>query len=299
MPVTLRSQFTDLFASLLPYLKELFYEEHREPDDKIGMVFNSETSTRMQEQTTGVSGMPLAVLTNEGQTVTYDQLLQAFDKTYTHSKYTLGTRISEETDEDDQHGVFRNVVKALARSMRTTRNMLVWNVFNNGFTTELTPDAVSLFNTGHVLLEGANQSNTAAADLDLTSIENAVNAMRDTRDHRGLLIEMEPRFLVHPSELEWLAKELLRSNFNPTTANMGVNPIEGILTPIMVKYLTNATDSFITTGPGEHALMYFDRKTATFEDETEFDTGTIKIKSVQRHSQGASDWRGTYGLNGT
>ncbi len=302
MATMLRTQFTDLFEARLPFLREIFYEENREPDSKMEQVFNMETSSRFREQTTGISGLPLANLTPEGTSVSYEQLLQAFDKTYTHSKYTLGWQISEEALDDDQDGPLKNASRALGRSMRTTRNTIAWNVFNFGFTTEQTPDGVSLFDASHPLLEGGVGgvfSNTVSADLDLTSLENALNPFRDMRDHRNLLIEMEPANLVHPPELEWIIREILRSPDKPTTANRSINPVMGELNPIMVKYLTGATDWFITTTPGEHAVMFFTRQESTFQTDTDFDNGVAKAKSVQRHSQGASDWRGVFGGEGS
>lgn len=298
MATILRTGFTDLFEERLPFLREIFYEENSEPMSMMEQVFNMMTSDRFREQTTGISGLPLAALTPEAGPVTYEALLQAFDKTYTHSKYTLGWQISEEALDDDQDGPLRNASRALGRSMRTTRNTIAWNVFNFGFTSELTPDGVSLFNASHPLLEGGTFSNTVSADLDLTSLENAINTFADMRDHRGLLIEMEPSNLVFPSELRWVVREILGSPEKPTTANRSINSVFDILNPIMVKYLTNATDWFITTNPGEHALMFFTRQEATFQTDIDFDNGVAKAKSVQRHSQGASDWRGLFGGNG-
>ncbi len=307
MATNMRLSFGDIFLDKKPFLREVFYEEWMEPEGQLNRIFNMEGSSTPLEQTTGITGLPLGHLTPEGQAVTYEQLFQDFDKDYEHVKYTLGSQVTEETVDDDPFGPFKNVSRALGRSMRTTQNIYGWNVLINGLPTvgtETTPDGVSIFNTAHVLHEGgpygsATYSNTASADLDITALENAKNSMRRMVDQRGLMIRMRAQSLIVPPELEWLAAQIIRSPDMPTTANRSINPAAGYLEIILSEYLTGATDWFVFAAPGDHKMMFFTRKAASFETAVEFDTGTAKMKSVMRFVAGGGDWRGVYGAEGS
>lgn len=297
MPM-MRTQFDDLFFSRLPYLNKVFFEEYGEPDAQFEKVFNVETSSRMREQTTGVTGFGLAGEKPEGEPVTYDILHQAYDKTFTHSTYALGFQVTEEAFEDDLDGPMRNGAKALGRSMRTTKNTLVWNVFNNSFTTETSPDGVSVFNNAHPLIEGGTFDNLISGDLSISTLESAISTFDDMRDQRNLIIEMEPTLLLYPPELRWLVIEILKSTDKPDTANRSINPVHMVLTPIMSKYLTGDDDWFVGSPPSQSKLMLWNRRPLKIQSDTDFDTGNGKTKATQRHSQGWGDWVGWVGGQG-
>lgn len=295
MATMLRNEFADLFFSRLAYLDMIFFEEYGEPDGMIGQIWNVRDSNSMREQTTGITGFNLAVERPENEPITYDKLMQAFDKTFTHTEYGLGYQVSKRVRRDDLDGIFSDATRALARSMRTTKFQVVWNVFNNGFTTETTPDGVSLFNTAHPLVEGGTFSNRQNADFSITALETAIDTFNDMRDHRNLPIELEPQWLLYHFSLQWLVREIIRSPEKPDTANRSINPVAGILQTMANRYLTGTDDWFITSAPGNHALMLWNNQELETDQDMDFDTDAAKYKSTQIHSQGAADWRGTYG----
>jgi len=297
MPM-MRNQFDDMFFARLPYLNRVFFEEFGEPDDMFAQIFNVETSNRMREQTTGVTGFRLAYEKPEGTNVQYDRLLQEYDKTYTHTTYALGFQVTEEAFEDDLDGPMKQGAKALARSMRTTKNTIVWGQFNNAFGTVTSPDGVSVFNNSHPLIEGGTFNNLVEADLSISSLENALNIFDDMRDQRNLLIEMSPSLLLYPPELRWLVGEILKSPDKPDTANRAVNVLQGILSPIMVKWLTGDDDWFVGSPPSQTKLMLYNRRPLTISSDTDFDSGNGKTKATTRHSEGWGDWVGWVGGQG-
>ena len=299
MPM-MRNQYDDLFYERLPYMRKVTFEEYGEPDDLFSRVINVEMSTKMREQMTGITGFGLASEIPEGEPVIYDTLLQAYDKTFTHTKYGLGFQITEEAFEDDLDGPLKNGAKALGRAMRTTKNIVVWNIFNNAFSTETSPDGVSVFNNSHPLIEGGTFDNLVEADLSISSLETAMNIFDDMRDQRNLLVELSPAVLLYPPELQWLVYEILKSPDKPDTANRSKNPVEGILDPVMSKWLTGDDDWFVGVPPRQSKAYLFNRRalTVTGDMGTDFDTGNAKTKATQRHSQGWADWCGWVGGQG-
>lgn len=297
MPM-MRNLYDDLFFQRLAYLREVMYEEYGEPDAEFARVMNVEGSQKMREQTTGITGFGLAALKPEGEVVTYDVLRQEYDKTFTHSTYALGFQVTEEAFEDDLDGPMRQGARALGRSMRTTKNITVWSIFNNAFGTETTPDGVSVFNNAHPLIEGGTFDNLVSADLSITSLETAINIFDDMVDQRGLPIDIEPANLLHPPELRWLVGEILKSPERPDTGNRAINIVQNILQPVMVKYLTGDDDWFVGITPSGWGPTLFNRRNLTTSSDTDFDTGNGKTKSSQRHSQGWTTWVGHVGGQG-
>ena len=301
----LRTHFSDQFFFRLPYMRMMSFEEYGEPDSMFAKVFNVHGSDRMREQDTGITGFGLAGLIPEGESVTYDILLEEYDKTYTHSKYGTGYQISEETLEDDMDGKMRQGSRALGRAMRTTKNITVWQVWNTAFaagagqTGETTPDGVSVFNNAHPLKEGGTFDNLVESDFGITPLETVLNIFHDMRDQRNNPIEIEPGLLLHPPELLWVVSEVLGSPDKPDTANRSINPVHGYLSPVMSKWLTDPDTWFVGAAPnGYVGPNLFNRRELRIEADVDFDTGNGKTKATHRHSQGWSTWMGWVGGQG-
>ena len=84
--------------------------------------------------------------------------------------------------------------------MAYTKQVKAAAVLNNGFNpTVVGGDGVSLFSTAHPLVSGGTNANTPTtpADLNETSLENAVIQIAAWTDERGLLIAARPLSLIH------------------------------------------------------------------------------------------------------
>lgn len=300
MAVMLRSEFADEFFSRLPYLKAIFMEEFGEPDAGFEGIWNILSSDRMREQFTHITGFSLPVARPENEPITYDKLYQAYNKTFTQSEFGLGYQVSKRARRDDLDGIFATATQALARSMRTGKATTVWNVFNNGDTTaESVGDGVALFSTAHPLREGGTYSNRQTADPSITSIEAAVNSFDGMLDHRGLPIEISPRWVLFRPTLRWVFRELLGSPDKPDTASRSINPISDVLEPRENRYLTGTTDWFVGSEASQNRLMLINNQEVQDDQDLDFDTDAAKFKATMIFIQGAADWRGLYASYGT
>lgn len=297
MPM-MRGQYDDLFFSRLPYMRFVFFEEFAEPDDAFAGVFNVLGSSRMREQTTGVTGFGYAGVKTEGDEVQFDILKQEYDKTYTHTTYALAFAVTEEAFEDDLDGPMRSGARALARSMRTTKNTTVWNQFNNSFGSVTSPDGSPVFGT-HTLVEGGTFSNLVSADFGITTWETVLNRFHDFVDQRSLPLEISPEVIVFPPEMDHLIREIFESRDRPDTADRATNIHQGRVSLHMSKWLTGDDDVFIGTRPANHKLYMWNRRPLRLDSDTEFKTGNGMTKASVRHSEGWSDWIGWVGCQGT
>ncbi len=113
--------------------------------------------------------------------------------------------------------------------MAYTKQVKAASVLNNGFSSSyLGGDGVALFSTAHPLVSGGTNSNRPAtnADLNETSLENAVIQIAAWTDERGLLIAAMPRKLIIPPALQFVATRLLETKLRVGTNNNDINAIE-------------------------------------------------------------------------
>lgn len=294
-----RQRYTDLFASRLAYIDEIFFENFDAPSLTYPQVFNVRSSSRAYEETTGLTGFGQFSQKAEGSKVDYDTVLQAYDKRFTHLTFAKGYQITMEAMDDDLDGAITNAAPALARAARVSIETYIWNLFNLGFSTEKTPDGVALFSASHPLVAGGTYSNLVSGDLSQANIETAINLFDGMVDDRGLPIEASPTQLIIPVELRWIAYEILKSQLRSDTANNTVNALNQLsLGVVMSKYLTGDDDWFISSDPSQHRALVYWRQEPVTDHTMDFDTGNMKSKMSYRLSRGAADWRNIVGGQG-
>lgn len=294
-----RNQFTDLFVSRLPFLDEIMKERFDAPSLTYTSVFNVRDSRRAYEEITGITGFDQFVEKDEGDVITYDKLLQGYDKRFKHKTYAKGFQITLEAMDDDIDNAISDAAPALARVARNSIETEAFSDFNNGFGSVTTPDGVSLFSASHPLVGGGTMSNLVAGDLAQGTLEQAVNIYNDMRDDRNQLIDLNPTILLIPTELQWVTHELLKSQLRSDTANHAANALNMLgLRVIMSKYLTGDDDWFLLSDPSQHRLMYYWRMEPVSDHTLDFDTGNMKTKMTYRMSHGPADWRGLVGGQG-
>ena len=236
----------------------------------------------------------------EGNVIAYEDFLPGNRQTYTHTTYAKGVRVTEEAVEDDLYGPMRKVGRALGIAARATIETRAALLLNSGFvTTDYTVgDGLALFSTAHTREDGgANLSNTStAAALSVSSLETALIELRTELDGVGKRVELMPRVLVIPPDLEYSAKQVLKSAYLPGSANNDVNPVEGLLSVIVWPYLTDTNAWFVLCDT--HDAKWFWRRQLHTKTESEFQAGDMMFKGRMRFSFGVNEWRGIHGNSG-
>src|SRR3990167_7827422 len=286
--IVLRSQFSDLFLSdMLPAIDELIFMKYKDKPDPIPVIFNMKSSDRSIEQSTGIVGFGSAREIQEGASVSYEDMVQGYDKTYTHLKYGLGFKVSDESVDD---GEFDFIAKGS-------------NHFNRAFNSSYSGgDAKELCATDHPLIGGGTEQNelSTSADLAVASLRTALNDLEDMTDDNGLLLNIKPEVLLIPNELEFDAEELLKSSLRPDTAENALNAFLSIgkMRPVVWNYLTDNDAWFMLSSKDEHDLKWYDRKPMVVLHDRDFDSDANKVKISMRFSSGWNDFRGVFGSPG-
>ena len=294
-----------LLKELLPGLNALFGLEYAKYGEEHKEIYETETSERSFEEETKLSGFSAAPVKNEGSAIAYDNAQEAWTARYTHETIAMGFSITEEAVEDNLYdSLSSRYTKALARGMAYTKQVKGAYVLNNAFSGGPTyGDGVVLCSTAHPLVSGGTNSNTPStpADLNETSLENAVIQIAAWTDERGLLIAAKPKKLIVPPSLMFVATRLLETELRVSTADNDINAIKNngsIPEGYTVNHFLTDTNAWFLLTDVPNGLKHFVRTPMSTGMDGDFDTGNVRYKARERYSFGVSDPLGIFGSPG-
>jgi hypothetical protein len=294
-----------LLKELLPGLNALFGLEYARYGEEHKEIYETETSERSFEEETKLSGFQAAPVKNEGAAIAYDNAQEAWTARYQHETIAMGFSITEEAVEDNLYdSLSSRYTKALARGMAYTKQVKGAYVLNNAFAGGPTyGDGQVLCSTAHPLVSGGVNSNRPAtgADLNETSLENAVIQIAGWTDERGLLIAAKPKKLIVPPALMFVATRLLETELRVGTNDNDINAIKSngsIPEGYTVNHYLTDTNAWFLTTDVPNGLKHFVRMPLDTKMDGDFDTGNVRYKARERYSFGVSDPLGIFGSPG-
>lgn len=296
MAIMVRSDFK---KSLQDGLNSIFGMEYKMRPEQWRSIFVSENSKKAYEEDVLYTGLGQARVKAEGANVQYDSGSEAGVARYINETIALAFAITEEAVEDNLYGdLGAKYSKALARSFQDTKNVKGASVLNNGFSSTYPGyDGVSLFNTAHPLRSGATLSNTftTPAQLSESSLEEAIIAIGNWTDDRGLKINAMVKNLIVPNELRFVAEKIMKSQYTLGTNNNDPNVVKNEVGGWSVNnFLTDVDNWFLITDISD-GLKHFIRVPMQKGMEGDFETGNLRYKGRERYSFGWSDFRGAFG----
>ena len=284
---------------------------YNEYDMQFKEIFETRTSRKAYEEIVGSAGTGMAAVKPEGGSVAYDTMQQGFPSRFTHITYGLGFIITKEMVEDDLYDRIAEArSKALARSMRVTKETVAANVLNRASNNSyLGGDGSSLLasaaytSTSHPLVKGGSFTNAPAAGTDLSeaALEDAVIAMGTWEDDAGLRIAVKPRKLIVPVNYQFEAERILRTDLRVGTGNNDLNALKSRGTIpggfSVNNYITDTNSWFILTD-ADNGMIHFERRADDFTTDNDHNTDNAQFKATGRYSFGWADSRGIYGSMG-
>jgi hypothetical protein len=294
-----------LVKELVPGLNALFGLEYARYANEHTMIFDTESSDRAYEEEVMLSGFGEAAVKGEGAAVKYDTAQETWTARYVHNTVALAFSLTEEAMEDNLYDTLSaRYTRALARSMQQTKQIKAANVLNNGFSTTYPGgDGKPLMTTDHGTLTAGDLKNelTTAADLNETSMEQALIDLAGFKDERGLKVNAQAQRLIVPPALQFIADRLLNTPGRVATADNDINAIRNMgMIPdgyAVNHYLTD-TDAWFLKTDVPNGMKHFVRTAVSTNMEGDFETGNVRYKARERYSFGWSDWRGIFGSPG-
>ena len=220
---------SQLVKELEPGLNALFGLEYKQYENQHSEIYTSESYDRAFEEEVMLSGFANAQVKGEGSGVSFDEAQETFSARYTHETVALAFAITEEAIEDNLYDrIASRYTKALARSMSNAKEVKAVAPLINGLPSGSfkTGDTVTLFSTQHPTIAGVFSNTLAtAADLNETSMEQALIDIAAMTDERGLKIAARGVKMIIPSNTQFTAERLFKSQGRVGTADNDINAI--------------------------------------------------------------------------
>ena len=297
---------SQLVKELEPGLNALFGLEYKRYENQHAEIYTNESSDRAFEEEVMLSGFGNAQVKAEGAGVSFDDAQETFTARYTHETVALAFAITEEAIEDNLYDrLASRYTKALARSMSNAKQVKAVEPLIQGLPSTDnfdSGDGVSLFNTSHPTVAGTFKNTLSTqADLNETSLEQSMIDIAQMTDERGLRIAARGVKMIIPSELQFTAERLMKSQGRTGTADNDINAIVSMgMIPQGYRvnnYLTD-TDAFFISTDVPNGMKHFNRAPLTTKMEGDFDTGNVRYKARERYVFGVSDPRGIFASPG-
>lgn len=281
-------------------IRELIWQKYKEFPEEFSQVMNMLSSDAAFEEDHSLAGIGLFKQIGENEETAMDSFKKGFPKRYQHVDYALKIGASERVRRDDKTGYWKSRSPELGFSARQTREILVADLFNQGFTAVTGPDGQPLFSAVHPNIVQGVQNNilNPVGEISVLAVRLALTQFRRFLDDTGVRrVQLIPKWLVHPPEEEYNVLEILRSAGRPDTANRADNVVRNALTPFVWDYLTDVNNWFVLSDKSQHYLKFYDRIGFTVDEYMDDDTMIQWVRGRMAFSFGHSHWIGTLGSN--
>lgn len=268
-------------------------------------VFRKQTTTRKFERTVTTAPFGDVPQKPEGEEYTTDLIQQAYTKDVTPLEWGLMFEVTETAEEDDQFDELAKKSKYLVFSMRQVEDKQGAAVFNNGFSSQTTADAVALFSTAHTLKRGGTAKNRPSSDADLsvTSLAQAfIDLDTDTKLESGQIVRPASGFYLYVAPANrFNAMRIVKSALIPGEMNNDINPLADLDITVLVNPFLTDTDAWFLVPKDKDAngLVWLERKPISQPPAmTDPRSGNRLYKLRARECWDSIDWRNCYGTSG-
>lgn len=301
-----RGTFTELHDNTDRVVFTLLGKEWKEHKPIWRRVFQVKDSSKRSELITTVTGVGDIPEKGEGATYATDVIKAGYTKEFLHTEFGMMFEVTQTALEDDRHDVLSDHAKWFMFSARVVEEKRAAILFNNGFTSETSPDGVSIFNAAHVLKGGGAARNvlSTAADLSWTSLQQAlVDWQRETKFEAGqFMMPVEDLILFVPPELEFTAAKIVNSTLQPGVADNDLNTIKTLRNITVVKnvYLTDPDAWFLVSSTKTaHGFCSYTRVPMSMEPAMTDPRTRNRLYPIRfRRSWGNKWWQNSFGTAG-
>ena len=300
-----RGTFTELYDNTDRAVYTLLGKEWKEQKPIWRRLYNIKNSEKRSELITTVTGVGDIPEKPEGQPYATDVIKVGYTKEFLHTEFGMMFEVTQTALEDDRYDILSDHAKWFMFSARVVQEKRAAILFNNGFTSELTPDGLSIFNSAHLLKGGGSARNVlaSAADLSWTSLQQAlVDWQRETKFEAGQhMLPVEDLILVVPPELEFTAAKIVSSTLQPGVGDNDLNTIKTLRNITVVKnvYLTDTDAWFLLAGNKTHGFCSYTRKPMSMEPAMTDPRTRNRLYPIRfRQSWGCKWWQNAFGTAG-
>ncbi len=266
MAAQTRGSFTQLNDNTDRLIYVMYQQQLKELPDiwkKVTQVLDSNRATEIRMPIVGFGDIPEKP---EGNPFSTDVLMPGYEKRVTHTEFGGAFEVTQTALEDDLHDQLTKAPMWLMFSAGYTIEKRAANLWNNGFSTELASDGLSVFNTGHTLVRGGTFRNRPSAEVDLSwnALKDAITDLSTETKHDSgqLALAVQDLILYVPPSLEMLADRIVNSTGLPGVTDNDRNAIKARRNiEIVVNPLLTDTDAWFLVAKNKkmHGFKAYER----------------------------------------
>lgn len=271
-------------------------------------VFDVKDSTKRREEVSEYVGPDVVLQTDEGSPYQRLQMRKAYTAATVHLTFTGEVKITHEMMRDNLYDEINQRVFGLADAMQRKIYKDAMQLFYNGFTSVLTPDGVSLYNSAHTLkFSNLTASNRTDTPLNSDTLFDAIADMLETKDENG---SVAPGFgegsiqLIVPPRLLKYAEELVGSDRVSDSMNNAINvykkkfKIEVVCLPLLAEAPANARTQWYLRDKNRARNMFFYRERPRTWMVKDQNSPSVLYQALCSYSFLQPTWRGQWGSKG-
>lgn len=287
--------------------EEFSFQDKATASAEDGLVFKQDSTDRSAVISEQFMGAGYFQSRGELQDVVQGTNRVGNQKTSSVVNYSKGIKISKNLFDDDQHAVVEKSVRDLGRLARVSRDRNALSVYNNGFSSQTSNDAVALFSNSHTTLGGQTVDNLETGALTLSNLETGINSLLQQQTQDGTLGGHSPAVLLVPTALLREAMQITGSSLIPGSANNDINYLSEVWPGLQVRW-----SPFLSTAQGgsdtawfilsrDHSITRFIRQPLqTILRDWQFSENlTYQYIAEYREVVDSISWEGVVGSNGT
>lgn len=224
-------------------------------------------------------------------------------KRYTQATYKAELPITKEALKFNKYKELINGSAGLGEGVKETIQRTIAFYLLDSFSSEITPDGVSLFNTAHPILNPdpgcpAFQSNRLNLPLTPSSVKTGLRMLRSQLNDKGRIIggSSDTQLIVGPS-LEWTAREILESKQEAGTANNTKNVLPSIDLIVLDHFEEHSfgSEAWILRRVKRAKNKWLWSEEPVYEVLPDHETGGFLHRVEAMFAYGATDYRGFVG----
>jgi hypothetical protein len=305
MAIQTRGATPQLFDNVDKSIFTLLFDAAKEKEVVWKKVIEVKKSDRKFERVLSMVGVGDIPEKGEGAPYTTQIIREGWSKDFIHTEFGGMFEVTQTALEDDQFDQLSQHARWFMFAARYVEEKRAALLFNNGFTSEQSPDGVAIFSTAHVLKAGGTARNRPSTDADLsaTSLETAlIDLETETKVEAGQMVDTPDSLVLYiPPALEFAAERILRSNLRPGSADNDTNALKRRKWDIVInKHLSDPDAWFLLdANKRNHGLKSYTRVGMAMEAAMTDPRTRNRMYPVRwRRSFGCAFWQNTYGTIG-
>jgi hypothetical protein len=261
-------------------------------ESEYGGMFKEQKTSKAAEYSLYTSGLGAAMMYDEMESLPMDRASELGTARVVMEKVGLGFALSFETVEDEQaesvNTILSKLSEGVGKGIMAACNQRAFLLLNEATTATRTYyDNVALASASHPMSNGQTINNLTTNEMSETSVKDALIAISNLKDDRGLPANLKAKGLVTTKENHFRAKEIFDSALSTTLATVNATGVENATSGVVATTNTNRKNVIQGTIPGGVSTVNYINNAKAWAILTDTTNGFVRY---DRKAKTNRDW---------